>query len=65
MPSLLGALLRRHVGSPGLPPLQATLAPKCHRRRVLPGVLDRLLGLADGDVHNQLRELVRITRTLA
>ena len=52
----LAALLGRHALGAGLPALKAAFAPKLDRSGVLLAVdrLDRVLGVASGDVEDQL-----------
>jgi hypothetical protein len=62
----LAALLGRHLGRARLPALETALASQRNRRRVLSGILrGRVLGLARGDVYDQLGELVGVAGTFA
>ena len=63
-----GSLLRGKPSCAGLAALQASAPAERYRSWILPGVLGARIGLvldpAGGDVHDELRQLVRIARAL-
>jgi hypothetical protein len=65
MPSCLRALIARHLCGARFAALQAAFASERDRRRVLPGVLGRVLELASGDVHHELGKPVWVHGALA